>query len=68
MNIEKAIFNIEDKLAEYEETNEPEDRLEIKQDIQQQIKSIYKYFEESGKKMNTETQQAIHDFEEILSY
>lgn len=68
MNIEKTIESIEENLEQYEETNAPDDRLDLKQTIRAQIKSIHQYAATEGKKLTKVQEQTLTDVEEILSY
>lgn len=68
MNIEKTIEAMEENLEQYEETNAPDDRLDLKQTITGQIKSLRAYVVNEGKKLSKVQEQTITDIEEILSY
>ena len=68
MNIEKTIEAMEENLEQYEETNAPDDRLDLKQTITGQIKSLRQAVATEGKKLTKVQEQIITDIEEILSY
>lgn len=68
MDIDKKLYTIEKELELYEDANEPDTRLEIKQNINSMIKEIRQYFQSNDKKVPTDTEQSLKDFEEVLSY
>lgn len=66
MEIEKVLYEIEKLLEQYEDTNEPEDKLDLKQTIKGKLKEIRNHYKKEG--VPTEVTQSINDIEEILSY
>lgn len=68
MNIDKTIAQLEDELEKFENAYEPDDRLDIKQTITNQIKAIRQFVASENKSLTTQQNQSISDIEEILSY
>lgn len=68
MDVDKKLYNIEKELEMYEEANEPDSRLEIKQNINSMIKEIRQYFQSNDEKISKDTEQSLKDFEEVLNY
>lgn len=70
MNVEKEITQIEALIEQYEDTNNPEDRMDLKQTAMKQIKNlriqlpILSLDSEELESMN----ELLADFEEVLSY
>lgn len=70
MNIEKEIAQVESLIEQYEETTNPEDRMDLKQTALKQIKTIRNTLPDlSLDKEELETMtELLEDFEEVLSY
>ena len=68
MNIDKTLDQLQDELENYENANEPDERLDIKQTISNQLKMIRQYATSQGKQLTMQQNQTISDIEEILSY
>lgn len=70
MNIEKEIAQIEAMIEQYEETNNPEDRMDLKQSALKQIKTVRGQLPQLGldKEEFETTTELLEDFEEVLSY
>ncbi len=70
MNIEKEIAQIEAMIEQYEETNNPEDRMDLKQSALKQIKNVRGQLPQLGldKEEFETTTELLEDFEEVLSY
>lgn len=68
MNIDKILSQLEDELDNFENANEPDDRLEIKQTITHQIKAIRQFAVSQNKPLTMQQNQTVSDIEEILSY
>lgn len=70
MNIEKEIAQVESLIEQYEETTNPEDRMDLKQTALKQIKTIRNALPDlSLDKEELETMtELLEDFEEVLSY
>lgn len=70
MNIEKEIAQIEGLIEQYEDTNNPEDRMDLKQTAMKQIKTLRHNLPELS--LDNEEiesiQELLSDFEEVLSY
>lgn len=70
MNIEKEITLIENLIEQYENSNNPEDRMDLKQTTLKQIHYLrgqlpqFSLDEEEFESMN----ELLSDFEEVLSY
>lgn len=70
MNVEKEITQIEALIEQYEDTNNPEDRMDLKQTAMKQIKNLriqlpnLSLDNEEIESMN----ELLADFEEVLSY
>lgn len=70
MNIEKEIAQIESLIEQYEETSNPEDRMDLKQTALKQIKNVRNnlpVLSLDKEEMETMT-ELLEDFEEVLSY
>lgn len=70
MNIEKEIAQVEALIEQYEETNNPEDRMDLKQTALKQIKNIRNNLPDLDldKEELETTTELLEDFEEVLSY
>lgn len=68
MNIDKTLDQLQDELENYENANEPDERLDIKQTITNQLKSIRQFAATQNKQLTMQQNQTISDIEEILSY
>lgn len=70
MNIEKEIAQIESMIEQYEETNNPENRMDLKQSILKQINNVRVQLPQLGldKEEFETTAELLEDFEEVLSY
>lgn len=68
MNIDKTLDQLQDELEKYENANEPDERLDIKQTITNQLKTIRQFAANQGKSLTMQQNQTINDIEEILSY
>lgn len=70
MNIEKEIAQVESLIEQYEETNNPEDRMDLKQTALKQIKNIRNSLPQLDldKEELETTTELLEDFEEVLSY
>lgn len=70
MNIEKEITQIEALIEQYEDTNNPEDRMDLKQTAIKQIKNLR--IQLPSLSLDNEELESMHelltDFEEVLSY
>lgn len=70
MNIEKEIAQVEHLIEQYEDTSNPEDRMDLKQTALKQIKTIRENLPDldlDKEEMETMT-ELLADFEEVLSY
>lgn len=70
MTIEKQITQIETLIEQYEDTNNPEERMDLKQTALKQIKSLRSQlpeFEFDKEELETTT-DLLDEFEEVLSY
>lgn len=70
MNIEKEIAQVEHLIEQYEDTSNPEDRMDLKQTALKQIKTIRENLPNldlDKEEMETMT-ELLADFEEVLSY
>lgn len=70
MTIEKQISQIESLIEQYEETNNPEDRMDLKQSALKQIQSLRSQlpeFDFDKEELETTT-DLLDEFEEVLSY
>ena len=66
----KEIAQIEAMIEQYEETNNPEDRMDLKQSALKQIKTVRGQLPQLGldKEEFETTTELLEDFEEVLSY
>lgn len=70
MTIEKEINQIETLIEQYEDTNNPEDRMDLKQTALKKIQSLRQQipeFDFDKEELET-TIDLLNDFEEVLSY
>lgn len=68
MDIDKEIAAIELQLEEYEDTNNPEDRMDIKQTIKLSIGNIKANLDGIPANLKKQVLLTLDEFEEILSY
>jgi hypothetical protein len=68
MDIEKSIYQLEKLLVQYEDAYEPEEKLDLKQTIQGEIKKLVLFTTKNRVQLSPEAQQSINDIEEVLSY
>lgn len=68
MDIDKEIAAIERQLEEYEDTNNPEDRMDIKQTIRLRIMNIKSNLNGIPANLKKQVLLNLDEFEEILSY
>lgn len=70
MTIEKQITQIETLIEQYEDSNNPEDRMDFKQRALKEIKSLrakLPLFDFDKEELETTT-DLLDEFEEVLSY
>lgn len=70
MNIEKEITEIEILIEKYEDTNNPEDKMDFKQTALKQIKTLRSHLPQSelDQEEIEELSELLEEFEEVLSY
>ena len=68
MNITEKIQAIEKLLEQYEEAHDPEERMDLKQSIQFDIKSIKMIIPTLNAQLQIQVANSLADFEEILTY
>lgn len=68
MDIVEEIQKIEALIEIYEESNEPEERMDMKQTIRASIAAIQKEIVSLPQELQTQVQAQLNDFEEILTY
>lgn len=68
MDIVEEIQKIEALIEIYEESNEPEERMDMKQTIRASIAAIKKEIVSLPQELQKQVQAQLNDFEEILTY
>lgn len=69
LNIDKQLFELEQKLDLYEVSVEPENTMELKQSIQHDINILKQYIKENPEEdEDGDIMDSLKDYEEILSY
>lgn len=68
MSIEQMLQQIESDLEKYEETHDPEERMDLKQTITANIKQAYTQSQKLGERAQKEVIGKLEEFAEILSY
>lgn len=68
MDIMKQLQTIEEQLETYQDTYDPEEKMDLKQTIQAQIKQIKASLSSFSDLQQKEILSNLNDFEEILTY
>ena len=69
MDIEKEISELESIIEQYEDTNNPEDRMDFRQTAQKKIKNLRTSIVNADLDKEEETiVELLNEFEEVLSY
>lgn len=68
MDILETLQKLEILLEQYQDSYEPEEKMDLKQTIQAEIKLVRKETSSLPKDLQIQVNATLNDFEEVLSY